>query len=104
MVRNRRYRRGGAQSIGAHGRCDGRELPWADSERGLGMVIVRLFVAALLGGVLTAGGMPAAAAESYDVVVSGGRVLDPESGLDASRNIGIRGGKIAVIADAPLVG
>jgi N-acyl-D-aspartate/D-glutamate deacylase len=33
-----------------------------------------------------------------DVVLVGGRVLDPETGLDAVRHVGIRGGRIAVLA------
>ncbi len=42
-----------------------------------------------------------ALAQQYDLVIEGGRVLDPESGLDAVRNVGINGGKIArVSADA----
>lgn len=40
----------------------------------------------------------AAAADAYDVVISGGRVMDPESKLDAVRNIGISGGKICSTA------
>lgn len=37
----------------------------------------------------------------YDRVILGGRMMDPESGVDAVRNIGIRDGRIAVItADA----
>ena len=40
--------------------------------------------------------------ETYDVAILNGRVMDPESGLDALRNIGIRGGKIAVISESPL--
>ena len=43
-----------------------------------------------------------AAAESYDLVIAGGRVIDPESGLDAVRHVGIRGGAIAAISDSPL--
>jgi len=39
-----------------------------------------------------------AAGEPYDVVILNGRVMDPESGLDAVRNVGIRAGKIAVIS------
>src|SRR6266851_4002444 len=42
--------------------------------------------------------------ETYDVVIANGRVMDPESGLDAVRNVGIRSGKIAVISTAPLEG
>src|SRR5256885_2662489 len=34
----------------------------------------------------------------YDRVIVGGRVIDPESGLDAVRNIGIVDGRVAVIA------
>ncbi len=36
-----------------------------------------------------------AAVETYDLVIAGGRVIDPESGLDAVRNIGIQGDRIA---------
>jgi N-acyl-D-aspartate/D-glutamate deacylase len=43
-------------------------------------------------------------ASSYDIVISGGRVIDPESGLDAIRNVGLRAGKIAAISDNPLQG
>lgn len=41
---------------------------------------------------------------TYDVVILNGRVMDPESGLDAVRNIGIEHGKIAAISTAPLSG
>jgi N-acyl-D-aspartate/D-glutamate deacylase len=44
------------------------------------------------------------AAETYDLVIAGGRVMDPESGLDAVRNVGIRNGKIAAISTGPLRG
>jgi N-acyl-D-aspartate/D-glutamate deacylase len=40
----------------------------------------------------------------YDLVIQGGRVLDPETGLDAVRNIGIRAGTIARITSEPLNG
>jgi dihydroorotase len=39
-----------------------------------------------------------------DLVVANGRVLDPESGLDAIRHVGIRGGTIEVISETPLSG
>lgn len=42
--------------------------------------------------------------EAFDIVIEGGRVIDPESGLDAVRNIGIRGNEIARIAKQPLKG
>src|SRR6266567_2758797 len=44
------------------------------------------------------------AAQNYDVVLRGGRVMDSESGLDAVRDVGIRGKKIAAISVAPLKG
>ena len=53
---------------------------------------------------LTVGSGASSGTESYDVVIVNGRVMDPESGLDAIRNIGIRGGKIAAISSSPLEG
>jgi len=41
---------------------------------------------------------------AFDLVVRGGRVLDPESGLDAVRNLGIRAGTIAAISEGELTG
>src|SRR5437773_3223006 len=46
----------------------------------------------------------AAAPERYDVVLRGGRVMDPETGLDAVRDVGIRGDAIARISAEPLAG
>lgn len=43
-------------------------------------------------------------AQQYDLVLEGGRVMDPETGLDAVRNVGISEGKIARISTAPLSG
>ena len=40
----------------------------------------------------------------YDVVILNGRVMDPESGLDAIRNVGIRGGKIETVSSESLQG
>ena len=40
----------------------------------------------------------------YDIVMAGGRVMDPESGLDAVRNVGITGGKIRALSPLPLRG
>jgi N-acyl-D-aspartate/D-glutamate deacylase len=44
------------------------------------------------------------AAQQYDLVLAGGRVLDPETNLDAVRNVGISGGTIARISAEPLAG
>ncbi len=43
-------------------------------------------------------------AQQYDLVIEGGRVMDPESGLDATRNLGISNGKIARISTDTLAG
>ncbi len=43
-----------------------------------------------------------ALAQPYDIAVNNGRVIDPESGLDAIRHLGIRGATIAVISRTPL--
>jgi N-acyl-D-aspartate/D-glutamate deacylase len=43
-------------------------------------------------------------AEQLDLVLHGGRVIDPESGLDAVRDIGIAGNKILAISATPLSG
>src|ERR1700736_927558 len=43
-----------------------------------------------------------AADETYDITILNGRVMDPESGLDAVRNVGIRAGKIVAISSAPI--
>ncbi len=40
----------------------------------------------------------------YDVVIANGRVIDPESRLDATRFVGIRNGKIAAISATPISG
>jgi dihydroorotase len=45
-----------------------------------------------------------ALAQPYDVVLANGRVMDPESGLDAVRNVGIKDGKIVAIAQQKLSG
>jgi N-acyl-D-aspartate/D-glutamate deacylase len=44
------------------------------------------------------------AAQQYDLVISGGRVIDPETGLDATRNVGIRNEKIIRITPEKLEG
>ena len=41
---------------------------------------------------------------SYSLVIEGGRVIDPESGLDAIRNVGVTGGRIESITDGDLEG
>jgi len=63
--------------------------------------------AALLGAVYLLSSIaipvPIHAQESYDVVIANGRVMDPESGLDAVRNVGIIAGKIQADAKGLVV-
>ena len=47
---------------------------------------------------------PSVAQQQYDLVLEGGRVMDPETGVDAVRNVGIRDGKIARVSSEPLQG
>ncbi|MFC3051616.1 amidohydrolase family protein [Kordiimonas pumila] len=51
-------------------------------------------VAFVVGGALA----PVSAAETkYDIAIIGGRVIDPETGLDAIQNVGIKGGEIVTV-------
>ncbi|MCH8063549.1 MAG: amidohydrolase family protein [Chloroflexi bacterium] len=40
----------------------------------------------------------------YELAINGGRVIDPESGLDALRNLGISDGKIMAVTEASVQG
>lgn len=46
----------------------------------------------------------AVSAQPYDLVIANGRVMDPETGLDAVRHVAIGGGRISAISEAPLDG
>jgi N-acyl-D-glutamate deacylase len=77
---------------------------------GLATGIRRTFTACILTGLLAAtpvveGQSPDnAGAAVFDLVVANGRVIDPETGLDGIRSIGIRAGRIEAIAETPLRG
>jgi N-acyl-D-aspartate/D-glutamate deacylase len=43
-------------------------------------------------------------APTYDLVIANGRVMDPASGLDEVRHVGITAGKIAALSPTPLAG
>lgn len=63
--------------------------------------IIALMLRALVWLVLLgASGFPARA--QFDLVIEGGRAIDPESGLDEIRNIGIVAGRIAAISSETL--
>jgi N-acyl-D-aspartate/D-glutamate deacylase len=49
-------------------------------------------------------GCSPAAEETYDLVVAGGRVLDPETGLDGVHDVGISAGSIRAVSSSPLRG
>ncbi|HVS63541.1 MAG TPA: amidohydrolase family protein [Thermoanaerobaculia bacterium] len=61
---------------------------------------VAVLVALLLGGLAA---LPAFAQE-LDLVLAGGRVMDPASGLDAVRHVGIRDRRVVVVSETPLDG
>ncbi len=42
--------------------------------------------------------------QTYDLVIQGGRIMDPDSGLDAVRNVGVIAGKIKIITSKPIKG
>ncbi|MDZ7670560.1 MAG: amidohydrolase family protein [Gammaproteobacteria bacterium] len=57
-----------------------------------------------LGGLLCLAAAGPVTATDHDVAINGGRVLDPETGLDAVRSVGIRNGAIVTISESPLDG
>jgi N-acyl-D-aspartate/D-glutamate deacylase len=64
----------------------------------------RLTVACLLLVFAAASSDARLARGTFDTVILGGRVMDPESGLDAVRNVGISNGKVVAISTRPLRG
>jgi len=46
----------------------------------------------------------AATAQNYDLVILGGRVIDPETKLDAVRNVGVKDGRIEVVTEEKITG
>lgn len=40
----------------------------------------------------------------HEVVITGGRVIDPETGLDGVRNVGVDNGRIAAVTERPIEG
>ena len=62
--------------------------------------IVAVLVTVAMSAAVTA----AATAQSYDVVILNGRVMDPETKFDAVRNVGIKDGRIAKITEEKITG
>ena len=57
----------------------------------------RQFVCAAAASAVLLGRVPEAFAATYDLIIRGGRVIDPSVGIDAIRDVAIAGGKIAAI-------
>ena len=53
---------------------------------------------------LLSAGCEGASSATYDLVIANGRVMDPESGLDAVRHLGITAGRIEAVSEEPLKG
>src|SRR6184192_4909728 len=65
-------------------------------------LVVSSYVAVLLSVIALAPHGLITQTEQFDLVLMGGRVLDPETGLDATRNVGVREGRIAAVTVEPL--
>ena len=68
-------------------------------------LIARLLSAALISALISFPSVTIAQSSAeFDIVLANGRVMDPESNLDAVRYVGIRNGKIAAISTRRLRG
>src|SRR3954471_18648022 len=77
----------------------------SSSTRSAGRDLARMRRAALsLAVLLGAVSVVLLRAQTYDVVIVNGRVLDPESNLDAVRSVGITGRTIAAVSTDRLTG
>jgi hypothetical protein len=65
--------------------------------------LVKILSTAALACGLAAAAVPAHA-QTYDVVILNGRVMDPETNLDAVRNVGIKDGRIAAVTRHKIAG
>jgi N-acyl-D-aspartate/D-glutamate deacylase len=75
------------------------------SLRIMARVSVALLFVPFLAGELAPGSLAQnASREGYDIVLNGGRVIDPESKLDGIRSVGLRGKQIVAISARPLRG
>ncbi len=69
------------------------------------MLRTRLILLAALLATLASSPVPThAQADRYDVVIIGGRVIDPETGFDGVANVGLMGDRIAIVTPDPLSG
>jgi dihydroorotase len=63
------------------------------------MINKRQFVCAAAAGAAMISRVPNVLAATYDLIIKGGRVIDPSVGLDAVRDVAIAAGKIAAVAE-----
>ena len=68
------------------------------------MIKISVLSCALLCVCLTLTGCIKHTSKPYDLVIEGGRVIDPETGLDAIRQVGINGSRIDAVSTGKLVG
>ena len=65
----------------------------------------RVALSFAMAGWFAALGVPSMAqAETYDLVILGGRVMDPETGFDQVANVGVNGNQIAVVTKNEISG
>src|SRR4030081_378850 len=70
----------------------------------LAVVTAIIAVHTLTAGSVETSGGPQVSASGYDLVIANGRVMDPETGLDAVRNVGHTSGKIRAVSVEALNG
>src|SRR5215831_1157541 len=63
------------------------------------MVTRRRFLSAAAAGAAMFARIPNVLAATYDLVVKGGRVIDPSLGIDAARDVAVAGGRIAAVEE-----
>jgi len=80
-------------------RCDTRRCD-VTLRRRVASPLLMVFLGAVA--LIPRGSRRGAQGEQYDLVLAGGRVLDPETALDATSNVGIREGRIAAVSVEPL--
>ena len=78
------------------------EKPWYGCA--MSSFFARTAIALVSGALLIGNRAAKAQINDLDLVLASGRVMDPETGLDAERNVGIRGDRIVEISSAPLRG
>jgi len=65
---------------------------------------MKSIIASLVVVAICFGTTPLVNAEQYDIVITGGRVMDPETGFDSVSNVGVKDGRIAVITNESISG